>query len=84
MNSLFRNIFFIFVLLFLLIDTLFLFSDPILGTEIYAIVQLSREYFPIITILEIIFLSLLAYTTSIKPIRNLQKEIAFFITGSKQ
>lgn len=78
MNFLLRNLFFIFVLLFLVVDGLFLLSGNIFSTEIYAI------YAPIVAILEILVLSGLAYFTSIKPIRSLKKEIAFFLTGSKQ
>lgn len=41
-------------------------------------------YIPVLAIIEILILSLLAYVTSIKPVRGLKKEIAFFLTGSKR
>lgn len=84
MNFLLRNLFFIFVLLFLLIDGVFLFGGNVFSIEIYTILQSCIAYFPAIAILEILILSGLAYVTSIKPIRSLKKEIAFFLTGSKQ
>ncbi|OIP53032.1 hypothetical protein AUK10_03035 [Candidatus Gracilibacteria bacterium CG2_30_37_12] len=84
MNFLLRNIFFIFVFLFLVADAFFIFGDIFVGTEIYTSLQAYITYFPGIAIGEIIILSGLAYITSIKPIRSLKKEIAFFITGSKE
>lgn len=77
MDSLLRNIFFIFVLIFLIVDGLFLLDEN-------SIVQNYVSYIPALAMVEILILSSLAYFTSIKPIRSLKKEIAFFITGSKQ
>jgi serine phosphatase RsbU (regulator of sigma subunit) len=84
MNFLLRNLFFIFVFFFLLIDSVFLFGEGILPTDIFTILESYKAYIPVISILEILILSGLAYVTSIKPIRSLKKEIAFFLTGSKQ
>lgn len=84
MNFLLRNLFFIFVLLFLIIDGLFVFSDSIPPSELSALIQGNTAYISIIAILEILILSGLAYLTSIKPVRSLKKEIAFFLTGSQQ
>lgn len=74
MNFLFRNLFFVFALVFLTLDGLFLFGGVLIGAE----------YISAIAIVEILILSGLAYLTSIKPIHSLKKEIAFFLTGSKQ
>lgn len=74
MNFLFRNLFFVFAFIFLALDGLFLFGDALI----------SAEYTSVIAIVEILILSGLAYLTSIKPIHSLKKEIAFFLTGSKQ
>lgn len=84
MNFLLRNLFFIFVLLFLIIDGIFLFGDSLLPPDLSALLQGNTAYISIIAILEILTLSGLAYLTSIKPVRSLKKEIAFFLTGSKQ
>jgi hypothetical protein len=65
-------------------DAFFLFGDILTGTGIYTFLQEYIMYFPGVAILEIIILSGLAYITSIKPIRSLKQEIAFFITGSKE
>lgn len=84
MDFLLRNLFFIFVFVFLVVDGLFLFGDTLLGAESYAIVQMYTTYIPAIAMLEVLILSGFAYFTSIKPVRSLKKEIAFFLTGSKQ
>ena len=84
MNFLLRNLFFIFVFIFLLLDGLFLFGSAFLSTELFATLQTYTVYIPMIAIGEILILAGLAYFTSIKPIRSLKKEIAFFLTGSKQ
>lgn len=84
MNFLFRNLFFILVLACLLVNGLFLFGDIILPGEWQSYLQMYTIYIPMIAMGEIILLSSLAYFTSIKPVRSLKKEIAFFLTGSKQ
>lgn len=91
MNFLLRNLFFLFVLLFLVIDGLFFLGNDIVSLDagllpkgLYDSIQAYAVYIPIIAITEIIILSVLAYYTSIKPIHSLKKEIAFFLTGSKQ
>lgn len=67
-----------------MVNVLFLLNEKSLSHSWHAIISAYSTYFPVIAIGEIAILSLLAYLTSIKPIRSLQKEIAFFITGSKQ
>ncbi len=85
MNFLLRNLFFIFVLAFLIVDSLFLFSGTsTMPEELNIIIRSYIIYIPIVAILQVLVLSGLAYLTSIKPIRSLKKEIAFFLTGSKQ
>jgi len=77
MNFLLRNIFFIFVLLFLAIDGFFIVDNSFIKIEYI-------EYIFLVTIIEIVLLSIIAYTTSIKPIRILKKEIALFLTGAQK
>ena len=77
MNYLLRNIFFIFVFLFLTIDGFFIVDNNFIKIE-------NIEYIFLITIIEIVILSIIAYTTSIKPIRILKKEIALFLTGAQK
>lgn len=84
MNFLLRNLFFLFVFIFLVINGLFLLGDFILPAQWYTLLQGYVMYIPALTIIEILLLSALAYFTSIKPVRSLKKEIAFFLTGSKQ
>lgn len=84
MNFLLRNLFFIFVFAFLVIDGFFLFGGTLLPMSISSIIEEYAKYSVIINITEVLILSSLAYFTSIKPIRSLKKEIAFFLTGSKQ
>jgi serine phosphatase RsbU (regulator of sigma subunit) len=85
MNFLLRNLFFIFVLVFLIVDSLFLFSNTgSVPEELNQFIRWYMIYVPIVAILQVLMLSGLAYLTSIKPIRSLKKEIAFFLTGSKQ
>lgn len=86
MNFLLRNIVFIVFIIFFSIDGIFLasflFSIPLIPDEILGLMQKPSVIF-IFTIFQIVLLMLLAYFTSIKPIRGLKKEIASFITGSK-
>ena len=84
MNFLLRNLFLIVAFLFLVLNGLFLFGDRILPFEIQAILQTYAVHIPVIAIGEIFILSMLAYFTSIKPVRSLKKEIAFFLMGSNQ
>lgn len=84
MNFLLRNLFFILVFLFLIINGLFLFGEIILPTSWYTLLQSYMLYIPLLAIMEILVLSGLAYFTAIKPVHGLKKEIAFFLTGSKQ
>ncbi len=84
MNFLLRNIFFVFVLIFVIIDGLFLFGESILSLEMSTIIQAYSIYIPVIAIMEVLVLTTLAYFTSIKPVRALKREIAFFLAGSKQ
>ncbi len=84
MNFLLRNLFFIFVLFFVILNSLFVFWDVFLPPDWSSLFQLYSSYAPILAIIEILILASLAYVTSIKPIRSLKKEIAFFLTGSKQ
>ena len=84
MNFLLRNIFFIFVLIFVIVDVLFLFGESVFSLEMSTIIQTYKLYIPVIAIMEVLILTILAYFTSIKPVRALKKEIAFFLTGSKQ
>ncbi len=80
MNFLLRNIFFLFVLIFLIINGLLIGGDILLPPEWNSLVAPFVSHAAIIAIFQICILSALAYMTSIQPIRSLKKEIALFLT----
>lgn len=84
MNFLLRNLFFLVFSFFLLSDiALIVWKDAIFSGFSF-ISNEEVNYVMILALLEISILATIAYYTAIMPVRDLKKEIALFLTGSKE